>query len=143
MKHLVEIINENLRLDEAKKVKVVNLVKDLDKIDKWATEKNIKDLIASYMSAGDAEDITKEHWVCCVDVVKEIIKGIKLYIEGYADEIVDLIDMTEWLENSFEDPIDDFIDNLNKKDKDCDWDIDEIINLFNTVSMKVCKAAWL
>ena len=57
MKAINEYINESIRLDEAKKVKVSDLLKSLDKIDDWNKADNIKKLMAEYMSAGDAEDL--------------------------------------------------------------------------------------
>ena len=140
MKDIREYINESIRLDEAKKVKVTNLLKDLDKIDKWNSENNIKNLIASYMSAGDAEDLDPKHWDVCTKVVSHIVDLIKQYI-GDSDKDIDIEDLTNeiaiWVEDW-----DELVD-LNKKDKEVDWDADACIDLFNTVSMKVCKDIWL
>lgn len=146
MKSIVEYINESIRLDEAKKVKVADLLKGLDKIEKWASEKNLKSLEAEYMSAGDAEDLKPGHWKAELEAVKDVIAAIKLYIESYVNgDDVDLADMSEWVADSYEDEANetDFIEDLNKMDVEGDWDEDGIINLFNTVSQKVCKAIWL
>lgn len=146
MKTITEYINESLRLDEAKKVKVADLLKDLDKIEKWNSANNIKKLMSEYMSAGDAEDLKKEHWNACEQSVKDTINGIKTYIDAYSeDDKLDIADLTDWLCDTMEDEANevDILSNLNNMDKEGDWDEDAIIDLFNTVSMKVCKDAWL
>lgn len=146
MKTITEYINESLRLDEAKKVKVEDLLKDLDKIEKWNSANNIKKLMSEYMSAGDAEDLKKEHWDACAQSVKDTIDGIKTYIDAYSeDDKLDIADLTDWLCDTMEDEADevDILSKLNNMDKEGDWDEDSIIDLFNTVSMKVCKEAWL
>ena len=146
MKSIVEYINESIRLDEAKKVHVDDVLKGIDKIEKWCSANNIKKLMSEYMSAGDAEDLDPKHWDACVDAVKDTISGIKTYIDSYVeDDKLDIADLTDWLYDTMEDEADeiDILSNLNKMDKEGDWDEDSIINLFNTVSMKVCKETWL
>lgn len=141
MKTISEYINESIRLDEAKKVKVSDVLKGLDKIDKWSTEDNIKKLIDSYMSAGDVEEFKKEHWVVCKEIVDTINTVIRSYAEDNGDKI-DLGELTDHIAYYIEDD-DSRLDKWDKEDKDGDWDVDACINLFNTVSMKVCKEAWL
>ncbi len=146
MKAINEYINESIRLDEAKKVRVDDVLKGLDKIGKWNSASNIKKLMSEYMSAGDAEDLKKEHWDACVDAVNDTIHGIEIYIDAYAeDDKLDSADLTDWLCDTMEDEAEeeDILTHLNKMDKEGDWDEDSIIDLFNTVSMKVCKEAWL
>ena len=46
MKTINEYINESLRLDEAKKVKLDKVLDGLDKIDDWNKADNIKKLMA-------------------------------------------------------------------------------------------------
>lgn len=144
MKTIVEYINESIRLDEAKKVKVADLLKGLDKIEKWNSVNNIKKLMSEYYSAGDAEDLDPKHWDACEQSVKDTINGIKIYIDSYAeDDKLDIADLTDWLCDTMEDGDDHILSDLNKMDKEGDWDEDAIVDLFNTVSMKVCKEAWL
>ena len=146
MKDIREYINESIRLDESKKVKVSDVLKGLDKIEKWNSASNIKKLMSEYYSAGDAEDLDPKHWDACVDAVKDTIDGIKIYIDSYAeDDKLDVADLTDWLCDTMEDEAEevDILTHLNKMDKEGDWDEDSVINLFNTVSMKVCKEAWL
>ena len=141
MRTIVEYINESIRLDEAKKVKKDDLLKGLDKIDKWSTEDNIKKLIASYMSAGDAEDLKKEHWTVCKEIVDTINTAIKAYAEDNDDKM-DIGELTDHIAYYIEDD-DSRLDKWDKEDKEGDWDVDGCINLYNTVSTKVCKEAWL
>ena len=140
MRTINEYINESIRLDEAKKVKVSDVLKGIDKIEKWNSASNIKNLMSEYMSAGDAEDLDPIHWTICVKVVSHIVDLIKLYI-GDDDKSFDMEDLTNeiaiWVEEW-----DELVD-LNKKDKEIDWDADSMIDLFNTVSTKVCKETWL
>jgi len=145
MKTISEYINESIRLDEAKKVKVSDILKGLDKIEKWNSANNIKKLMSEYMSAGDAEDLKKEHWDACVDAVNSTINGIKIFIDSYVDDENDVHvdELTDWIADTMEDGDDHLLSDLNKMDKEGDWDEDSVINLFNTVSMKVCKEAWL
>lgn len=145
MKTISEYINESIRLDEAKKVKVSDILKGLDKIEKWVSPVNIKNLMSEYMSAGDAEDLKKEHWDACVDAVNDTINGIKIFIDSYVDDENDVHvdELTDWIADTMEDGDDHLLSDLNKMDKEGDWDEDSVINLFNTVSMKVCKEAWL
>ena len=145
MKTISEYINESIRLDEAKKVKVSDILKGLDKIEKWNSANNIKKLMSEYMSAGDAEDLKKEHWDACVDAVNSTINGIKVFIDSYVDDENDVHvdELTDWIADTMEDGDDHLLSDLNKMDKEGDWDEDSVINLFNTVSMKVCKEAWL
>lgn len=144
MKTISEYINESIRLDEAKKVRVDDVLKGLDKIEKWNSASNIKKLMSSYYSAGDVEEFNEKHWEACEYSVKDTIEGIKIYIDSYAEnDKLDIGDLTDWLCDTMEDEIDDTLNDLNKMDKEGDWDEDACINLFNTVSMKVCKEAWL
>jgi len=140
MKTINEYINESIRLDEAKKVKVSDLLKSLDKIDDWNKADNIKKLMAEYMSAGDAEDLKKEHWDACVTIVDYIGQLIADDLTGGTGTI-DIETLTNMVTDAIEDS--GLEDDVNKTDKEGDWDVDEMINLFNTVSMKVCKEAWL
>ena len=141
MKTINEYINESLRLDEAKKVKLDKVLDGLDKIDDWNKADNIKKLMVEYMSAGDAEDLKKEHWDCCVDVVEKI-GDIIADLHSGSTESIDMGKLTDEVTDALEDD-EKFIDDLNKKDKEGDWDVDSCIDLFNTVSTKVCKEAWL
>ena len=141
MKTINEYINESLRLDEAKKVKLDKVLDGLDKIDDWNKADNIKKLMAEYMSAGDAEDLKKEHWDCCVEVVGKI-GDIIADLHSGSTETIDIDELTNEVTDALEDD-EKFIDDLNKKDKEGDWDVDSCIDLFNTVSMKVCKESWL
>lgn len=145
MKTISEYINESIRLDEAKKVKVSDILKGLDKIEKWVSPENIKKLISEYMSAGDAEDLKKEHWDACVDAVNDTINGIKIFVDSYVNDENDVHvdELTDWIADTMEDGDDHLLSDLNKMDKEGDWDEDSVIDLFNTVSMKVCKEAWL
>lgn len=140
MKTIVEYINENIRLDEAKKVKLNDVLNGLDEIDSWVSSSNIKKLIASYMSAGDAEEFSKKHWDACVDVVNKI-SDIIADLHSGSTETIDMDTLSDEVASAIED--DGFEDEMNKKDPEGDWDVDAMINLFNTVSIKVCKEAWL
>ena len=93
------------------------------------------------MSAGDAEDLKKEHWDCCVEVVGKI-GDIIADLHSGSTETIDIDELTNEVTDALEDD-EKFIDDLNKKDKEGDWDVDSCIDLFNTVSMKVCKESWL
>ena len=144
MKAINEYINESIRLDEAKKVKIADLLKGLDKIEKWNKADNIKKLMSEYMSAGDAEDLDPKHWDACELAVKDTINGIIIFVDGYTDgDNIDFGELTDWLCDTMENGDDHILSDLNKIDKEGDWDEDDIINLFNTVSTKVCKEAWL
>lgn len=140
MKHLVEFVDESLRLDESKMVRYSYLIKCIEKINDWGRADNIKKLMAEYMSAGDAEDLSKEHWDACAAVIDNISDIILSDLEG-GRGTYDVSLLGEYVVSRLE--ADHFIDDLNEDDKDGDWDVDECINLFNTVSMKVCKEAWL
>lgn len=142
MKTIIEYINENVRLDEAKKVKLDKVLDCLDKIDDWNKADNIKKLMVEYMSAGDAEDLDPKHWIACVEVVDKIAAIISDLHNG-STETIDIDELTNEVTDALEEDDEWFIDHLNKKDKEGDWDVDACINLFNTVSMKVCKEAWL
>lgn len=141
MKNINDYIFESFRLDEAKKVKLDKVLDGLDKIDDWNKADNIKNLMAEYMSAGDAEDLKKEHWDCCVEVVGKI-GDIIADLHSGSTESIDMSELTDEVTDALEDD-EKFIDDLNKKDKEGDWDVDSCIDLFNTVSTKVCKEAWL
>ena len=141
MKTINDYIFESFRLDEAKKVKLDKVLDGLDKIDDWNKADNIKKLMAEYMSAGDAEDLKKEHWDCCVEVVGKI-GDIIADLHSGSTESIDMSELTDEVTDALEDD-EKFIDDLNKKDKEGDWDVDSCIDLFNTVSTKVCKEAWL
>lgn len=143
MKSIVEYINESVRLDEAKKVKVTDLLKGLDKIDKWNSANNIKKLMAEYMSAGDTEDLQPDHWKVCVRIVSDVADLVRRYVTLYEDDIIDIGDLTNDVVDKIEDGYQDLINWANKTDVEGDWDEDSIIDLFNTVSTKVCKEAWL
>jgi len=140
MKHISEFINESLRLDEAKKIKSGVLLKNLDKIDDWSSADNIKKLMSEYMSAGDENEFDSKHWDACVDVIEKI-GDIIADLHSGSTESIDMVDLSDEVADRLES--DDFIDSLNKKDKEGDWDVDACINLFNTVSTKVCKEQWL
>lgn len=142
MKTIVEYINESISLNEAKKVKLDKVLDCLDKIDDWNKADNIKKLMAEYMSAGDAEDLDPKHWTVCVEVVDKIAAIISDLHSG-STETIDMDTLTDEVTDALEEDNEWFIDHLNKKDKEGDWDVDACINLFNTVSMKVCKEAWL
>lgn len=142
MKTIVEYINESISLNEAKKVKLDKVLDCLDKIDDWNKADNIKKLMAEYMSAGDAEDLDSKHWTVCVEVVDKIAAIISDLHSG-STETIDIDTLTDEVTDALEEDNEWFIDHLNKKDKEGDWDVDACINLFNTVSMKVCKEAWL
>lgn len=141
MKDINDYIFESFRLDEAKKVKLDKVLDGLDKIDDWNKADNIKKLMADYMSAGDAEDLEKEHWDCCVEVIGKI-GDIIADLHSGSTESIDMGELTDEVTDALEDD-EKFIDDLNKKDKEGDWDVDSCIDLFNTVSIKVCKEAWL
>jgi hypothetical protein len=141
MKDINDYIFESFRLDEAKKVKLDKVLDGLDKIDDWNKADNIKKLMAEYMSAGDAEDLKKEHWDCCVEVIGKI-GDIIADLHSGSTETIDIDELTNEVTDALEDD-EKFIDDLNKKDKEGDWDVDSCIDLFNTVSTKVCKEAWL
>lgn len=140
MKDIKEYINENIRLDEAKKVKLNDVLNGLDEIDSWVSSSNIKKLISSYMSAGDAEEFSKKHWDACVDVVSKI-SDIIADLHSGSTETIDMDTLSDEVTSAIED--DGFEDEMDKKDPEGDWDVDAMINLFNTVSIKVCKEAWL
>lgn len=141
MKDINDYIFESFRLDEAKKVKLDKVLDGLDKIDDWNKADNIKKLMAEYMSAGDAEDLEKEHWDCCVEVIGKI-GDIIADLHSGSTESIDMGELTDEVTDALEDD-EKFIDDLNKKDKEGDWDVDSCIDLFNIVSIKVCKEAWL
>ena len=141
MKDINDYIFESFRLDEAKKVKLDKVLDGLDKIDDWNKADNIKKLMAEYMSAGDAEDLKEEHWDCCVEVIGKI-GDIIADLHSGSTESIDMSELTDEVTDALEDD-EKFIDDLNKKDKEGDWDVDSCIDLFNTVSTKVCKEAWL
>lgn len=142
MRTITEYINESNRLDEAKKVKVEDVRKGLEKIANWATENNIKKLMSEYMSAGDAEDLDKSHWEACVSIVDWMGDKIGENLSDMEpDETISIDKITDWITDRIEE--EDMVAELNGIDKEGDWDDDEIINLFNTVSTKVCKEAWL
>lgn len=141
MRTIVEYINENIRLDEAKKVKQKDLLDGLDKIEKWNSASNIKKLMSEYYSAGDAEDLKKEHWDACVDAVANVIDYLRTFLDNEEDDVIDLADLSSWVADTIVNA--DLWKDLNKMDDEGDWDDDSIINLFNTVSMKVCKEMWL
>lgn len=142
MKTLEEYINESIRLDEVKKVKVDDIIEGLNKIDKWNNMNNIKKLISSYMSAGDVEEYNKDYWNCCAMVVSEVSAYIRKFISEVGVDVIDLDNLA--LTDKVADAIEDYLlDMIDKEYKDDDWDIDACINLFNTVSMKLCKEAWL
>ena len=140
MKNIVEYINESIRLDEAKNAKVDDILKGIDKIRKWNQVGNIKNLIASYMSAGDAEEFDRNHWNISVDVIDRISDIIGDFLSGAMGSV-----SAEELTNQVADELesDSFIDDIDKEDEDVDWDVDTCVDLFNTVSMKVCKEVWL
>ena len=142
MKTINEYINESIRLDEAKKVKLDKVLDCLDKIDDWNKADNIKKLMTEYMSAGDVEDLDPKHWTVCVEVVDKI-SAIIADLHSGSTETIDIDTLTNEVTDALEEDDEWFIDHLNKKDKEGDWDVDACINLFNTVSMKVCKEAWL
>ena len=150
MKAINEYINESIRLDEAKKINASNLLDGLDKVEDWNKADNIKKLMSEYMSAGDAEDLDSKHWTVCVEVVEYVLKSIRNFIDENSDGVINfkkffttMDDLTDYVTDDLESNNEKFIDDLNKKDKDGDWDVDACIDLFNTVSMKVCKEAWL
>ena len=138
----------NEHLDESRKTcSIDSIEKGIDKILVWNKPDNIKKLMSEYMSGGDAEEFSRTHWNTCVKIVEYIADSIMLFINDwtYVDgDVVDLGDMTDWICDTFDDPGNgNFIKDINKKDKSGDWDEDACINLFNTVSIKVCKEAWL
>ena len=145
MKDIREYINESLRLDEAKKMKVDDIFKGLDKIEKWVSAKNIKDLIGSYMSDGDVEEFSKDHWDVCVDVVLAVCGTIRAYLDDdWDDNSIDLGDLSESISSAYEETAYDAMKEWAEKDPSTDWeDVDEITNLFNTVSQKVVRQIWL
>ena len=142
MKTINEYINESISLNEAKKVKLDKVFDCLDKIDDWNKADNIKKLMAEYMSAGDAEDRDSKHWTACVEVIDKIAAIISDLHSG-STETIDIDTLTNEVTDALEEDDEWFIDHLNKKDKEGDWDVDTCINLFNTISMKVCKEVWL
>lgn len=141
MKTINEYINESLRLDEAKKVKTPDILKGLDKIEKWCSANNIKKLMSEYMSAGDAEEFNKKHWDACVDAVSWVADILKTYIKNQGEDFIDISDLTNWVADTIGN--EKYYNELNDIDEEGDWDEDSIIDLFNTVSMKVCKETWL
>jgi hypothetical protein len=142
MKDISEYINESIRLDEAKNIKLKDVLDGLDKIDDWNKADNIKKLMAEYLSAGDAEEFDPKHWTTCVAIIDKIAAIISDLHSG-STETIDMGDLTDEVTDGLEENNEWFIDFINKKDKEGDWDVDGCINLFNTVSMKVCKEAWL
>ena len=140
MKTIVEYINESLQVNESKNIDVDEVIDGCKKIIKWNNENNIKKLIDSYMSAGDVEDFDKEHWKTCVDVVDKVAEILSDYLKG-AMGVISMEELTNVLTSELED--NGYEDSYNDTDPKGDWDIDEIINLFNTVSSKVCKKVWL
>lgn len=145
MRTITEYINESIRLDEAKKVRINDVLKGIDKIEKWCSANNIKQLMAEYMSAGDAEDLDPKHWDVCEDVVLAVCGTIRAYLDDdQNDDYIDINDMTNSVVSSYEDTAYKTMREWAKDDPSTDWeDVDEICNLFNTVSMKVCKETWL
>jgi len=142
MRSINDYIFESFRLDEAKKVKLDDVLDGLDKIDDWVTADNIKKLMAEYMSAGDAEDLDPKHWTVCVSIIDKI-GAIIADLHSGSTESIDMGKLTDEVVDGLEEDNEWFINQANKKDKEGDWDTDEMINLFNTVSTKVCKQAWL
>ena len=140
MKSITEYINESIRLDEAKKVRVDDILKGLDKIEKWCSASNIKKLMSEYMSAGDAEEFDEKHWEVSEEVVERIADILGDFLKG-AMGVITVDELSNLVTDELED--DSLIDDIDKEDKDGDWDVDACIDLFNTVSMKVCKEAWL
>ena len=139
MKTITEYINESL-VNESKTFKNEVILKDLEKIKKWNKAENIKKLMAEYMSAGDAEEFDSKHW----DIGVEVIDRIADILGDFLNDAMGVISIEE-LTNQVADELesDSFIDDIDKEDKDVDWDVDTCVDLFNTVSMKVCKEAWL
>ena len=135
-----EYINESIRLDEAKNVNVDDVIDGCKKITKWNTANNIKNLMASYMSAGDVEEFSKKHWDVCVDIVDQVAEIVSDFLKG-AMGVISISQLTDTLVDELED--NGYDKSYDNSDPDCDWDVDEIINLFNTVSIKVCKESWL
>ena len=145
MKTITEYINESIQLNESTRVKVDDLMKNLKKIEKWNTPDNIKKLISKQMSAGDAEEYSKKHWDTCALVVKNLIEDIEIFITSpdyTEDGYVDTYDLYEWIDDTWDDTDPD-IDDYNDMDEEGDWDEDSCVDLFNMVSMKVCKEVWL
>ena len=140
MKTISEYINESIRLDEAKKVSYKHIADCIEKISQWNKADNIKKLMSEYMSAGDVEDLDPNHWDCCEAVVDFICQTISDDIEG-GSGTYDVSYLSNFVADRIE--MSDLIDDCDKEDKEGDWDIDACINLFNTVSTKVCKEAWL
>lgn len=145
MKTIIEFLNESLRLDEAKKIKINDILKNVDKIEKWCSASNIKKLISEYMSAGDAEDLDKKHWDVCEEIVLAVCGTIRAYLDDdFDDDSIDIKDLADSVVSAYEETAYDSMKEWAENDPSTDWeDIDEICNLFNTVSMKVCKEAWL
>lgn len=138
----------NEHLDESRKIcSIDSIKKGIDKILAWNKPDNIKKLMSEYMSEGDAEEFSRAHWNACVKIVEYIADSIMIFISDstYVDgDRVDSGDMTDWICDTFDDPGNgNFIKDINKRDKSSDWDEDACIDLFNTVSIKVCKEAWL
>lgn len=142
MKHIGEFINESLRIYESKKVKLDVLLKNLDKIDDWSSADNIKKLMSEYMSAGDENEFDSNHWDACVDVIGKI-GDIIADLHSGSTESIDMTDLSDEVADGLEENNEEFIKNLNKKDKEGDWDVDTCFSLFNAVSSKVCKETWL
>lgn len=140
MKTINEYINESLRLDEAKRVNIDNVIAGIRKIIKWNTAENIKKLMSEYYSAGDAEEFDKKHWEVSEEVVERIADILSDFLKG-AMGVITVDELSNLVADELES--DSFVDDIDKEDKDGDWDVDACIDLFNTVSMKVCKEAWL
>ena len=140
MKAINEYINESLRLDEAKRVNIDNVIAGIRKIIKWNTAENIKKLMSEYYSAGDSEEFDKKHWEVSEEVVERIADILSDFLNG-AMGVITVDELSNLVADELES--DSFVDDIDKEDKDGDWDVDACIDLFNTVSMKVCKEAWL
>lgn len=149
MKTINEYINEGL-INEAQKINVGKLLKDLDKIEDWNSANNIKNLTAEYMSAGDAEELDSKHWGCCVEAVDYILELIRNFIDENSVNVINIgnfcttkDDISVYVYNEVELYDHKFLDKLDRKDPEGEWDVDVCFNLFNMVSQKVCKQSWL
>ena len=139
MKDINEYIKESLNITESKNVSVDEVIDGCKKIIKWNNANNIKKLISSYMSAGDAEEFSNEHWDVCVEVDDKVVEILSDYLKG-AMGVISKNELTNVLTDEIED--NGWEESFSDSDS-ADWDEDEIINLFNTVSQKVCKNSWL
>jgi hypothetical protein len=143
MKTIVEYINEGLRLDEAKNVKKDDLLKELEQIAKWNNENNIKKLMISY-SPEDSKVFGKSHWKACEEAVAWVSDILRTFVDNEDDKVIDLSGLSDWVADTIDN--ESYDNELNEMDDDSEsspWDTDAIINLFNTVSTKVCKEVWL